>query len=427
MTTTTRIERELPGILGDLSAGPTPDYLDDVFGRTGRMRQRPGWTFPERWLPMADISRARTFAPAPPWRVVALALVVIAVVTAAALVYIGSQRRVPAPFGPARNGLIPYVSAGDIYVGDPVTGATRLLVGGPEDDAAPGFSPDGTRLAFIRDVGRAIGTIPAPVHLFVVRDDGTGLTRLTTKPIPKLVWAAWTPDGRQLAVVQPFHGVNQLDLFDADGPKPPHRIAVATGIDSVAFRPPDGRQILFRALVDGRYGLYTMNADGTNHQTLVEPTETAEYDQELNAAIYSADGTRIFYQRWTPDSIQLWVMNADGTDPHEFVSEPGQGWDGIADPSPDGRWIAYWHVIEDGRSTQRVSVVRADGTGPVIPIGPEMTGTARWVWAPDSTKILMMPDEGGNGSAYLLDPAGGPWTSVPWTSDLDMDWQRLAG
>jgi hypothetical protein len=56
-----------------------------------------------------------------------------------------------------------------------------------------------------------------------------------------------------------------------------------------------------------------------------------------------------------------------------------------------------------------------------------MTGTARWVWAPDSTKILMMPDEGGNGSAYLLDPAGGPWTSVPWTSDLDMDWQRLAG
>jgi len=40
MTTPARIERNLPGILGDLSAAPTPDYLDDVFARTGRTRQR---------------------------------------------------------------------------------------------------------------------------------------------------------------------------------------------------------------------------------------------------------------------------------------------------------------------------------------------------------------------------------------------------
>ena len=74
------IERNLPGILDDLSAGPAPDYLDDVFARTGRMRQRPGWTFPERWLPVADIARTRAFAPAPPWRLIAVALVVIALV-----------------------------------------------------------------------------------------------------------------------------------------------------------------------------------------------------------------------------------------------------------------------------------------------------------------------------------------------------------
>ena len=38
----------------------------------------------------------------------------------------------------------------------------------------------------------------------------------------------------------------------------------------------------------------------------------------------------------------------------------------------------------------------------------------------------MIPDQGGPGSAYLLDPTGGPGTKVPWTSDLDLDWQRLA-
>ena len=100
MTTPTRLERTLPEILAELAAGPTPEYLDDVFARTAPMRQRPGWTFPERWLPMADITRSRAFAPSPPWRLLAIALVVLALV-ATALVFVGTQRRVPSPFGPA--------------------------------------------------------------------------------------------------------------------------------------------------------------------------------------------------------------------------------------------------------------------------------------------------------------------------------------
>ena len=92
MTTPTRLERTLPDILGDLAAGPTPEYLDDVFGRTAPDAAAARWTFPERWLPMADITRSRAFAPAPPWRLIAVALVVIAMLVAA-LVYVGAQER----------------------------------------------------------------------------------------------------------------------------------------------------------------------------------------------------------------------------------------------------------------------------------------------------------------------------------------------
>ena len=196
--------------------------------------------------------------------------------------------------------------------------------------------------------------------------------------------------------------------------------------DYIAFRPPYGQEILFRALVGLKYGLFVMDADGTNVRTLIQPTNPIDVGEDLNNATYSADGSQIFYQRWFPDSIQLWVMNADGTDPHEFVSEAGPGWDGVATPSPDGRWIAYWHNIQDGRATQRVTVVRADGTGPLIETGPALTGTAHWVWSPDSSKILMMANDGSTGSALLLDPAGGPWEKVPWNSDPDLDWQRVA-
>ncbi len=38
----------------------------------------------------------------------------------------------------------------------------------------------------------------------------------------------------------------------------------------------------------------------------------------------------------------------------------------------------------------------------------------------------MYSEDSGSKSAYLLDPDGGPFTTVPWQSDADLDWQRLA-
>jgi hypothetical protein len=166
MNDDTRIERQLPQILADLGAGSRPDYTEIILARTAAARQRPGWVFPERWLPMSALSQRMAAAPHVSWRALAvLALLVLALVSAA--LYAGSQqRRLPAPFGPADNGLIPYVLHGDLFAGDPITGDSRLLVGGPEGDALPQFSPDGTRLAFIRDVG---STSIKPIDIYAPR------------------------------------------------------------------------------------------------------------------------------------------------------------------------------------------------------------------------------------------------------------------
>ncbi|HEV8403583.1 MAG TPA: hypothetical protein VGQ31_11160 [Candidatus Limnocylindrales bacterium] len=424
MTTPLRHERDLSPVLGDLAMAPYPDYVEDVLERTGRMRQRPAWTFPGRWLPM-DITTRTAPTARLPWRQLGILALIALLLAMALAAYVGAQRHVPAPFGPARNGLIPYISQGDIYVGDPVTGRTSLLLGGPDDDAGPGYSPDGTRIAFIRSVP-AGAAHQQPVDMYTMHDDGTAVTRITSGSMPRIVWATWAPDGRHLAVIHPVDGVNQLDLLDVEGRLPAQRIDAAAGADQISYRPPSGGEIVFRALVGGKYGLFVMAADGTNKRTLIEPTNTADLDQDLNGVTYSADGGRIFYQRWFPDSIQLWVMNADGTGAHEFVSRVGRHWDGIPDPSPDGRWVAFWDVPEDGSGApQRVAVIRADGSGPIIHTGPPLDGLAHWRWSPDSTRILMMSERPG-ARALLLDPAGGPWTTVPWQSDTDLDWQRTA-
>ena len=404
MTASTRYERNLPGILDDLSAGPAPEYLDDVFARTGRMRQRPGWTFPERWLPVADIARTRAFAPAPPWRLIAVALVLIALVLAA-LVVVGSQRKVAPPFGPARNGEIVYDSAGDLYVGNPESGASRLLVGGPEADSAPGYSPDGTRVAFLRDAG----CCPQTVDLCrrQARMDRT-CPRSTSSPLATSAWANWTPDSRHLGIIEyNADGEDgQLYLLDTEGREPPRLLAPDMDVrDALAFRPPNGQEIAFRAIVNGKFGVYAINADGTGGaRTLLEPNVSLDMGNHAANMVYSADGQRLFYQSYTPATdgrtegcCQLWVMNADGSDPHAFESVNEGAWTGVPTVSPDGRWVSYWSVLGDS-GRQQIRVAPADGSGPAIGTGPAMSDFFPWAVG---TRLVEDPDDAGRRLDHL--------------------------
>jgi hypothetical protein len=360
-------------------------------------------------------------------------LALIAILIAAALAaYIGSQqRRLPAPFGPAANGLIPFEQDGDIYVGDLDTGQTRLLVSGPENDRGASFSSDGTRIGFIRDVRLGEGVVAADIH--VMDPDGSDLRRVTARPIRDLVYANWTPDGR-LAIVHPVAGpgcaatscsINQLDLLEVDGSGRSVRLAAAAGIDQLAFRPPTGDEILFRAFVDGKFGLYSIHLDGADLRTIIEPRFGRDMDMDLTGAVYSADGERIFYSHATDSGCcQLWTVTADGKDPKPFAAS-SSAWDGLGVVSPDGTRIAYWHHPNEG-PVHGVTVARTDGTGPVVEIGPIVRDTVQFVWSPDSSKILLWSNDGTSASAYLLDPDGGEWTTVPWRSGPDLDWQRKA-
>ena len=160
-------EGELAQWLETTGITPRPDYVDDLLAQTARSRQRSAWRFPERWLPMDLTARAPTITGRQvPLRLIGLvALVVLALAVGAAL-FVGSQRRLPAPFGPAANGVIVYAAPtdpswvdttdfqrpmGDIFTFDPSTGASSVLVGGPTVDGYPVVSLDGTRVAFVRE------------------------------------------------------------------------------------------------------------------------------------------------------------------------------------------------------------------------------------------------------------------------------------
>ena len=110
MTVDRRFERHLPEILEDLYLGPSPMYRDEVLAAAVRPRQRPAWTFPGRWIPMDVATRVAPSTRLPLRQLGILALIAILVAVAVAVAVGSQQRHLPAPFGPARNGLIPYVS-----------------------------------------------------------------------------------------------------------------------------------------------------------------------------------------------------------------------------------------------------------------------------------------------------------------------------
>jgi len=436
MTSFQRFENRIPMLLEELAVPSQPDYADDLFARTAATRQRPGWSFPERWLPMSAITRRLAVAPRVPWRLgVALALLLLAAIFV--LLVAGSRATKPAPpFGPAANGVIPYMSHGKMYAGDLVSGSSRLLLDAGGDQGNMQFSPDGSRILFVR-IGDLNGS--PTTNLYVMHSDGSG-TEPIKMPTPIFendrVWFGWTPDSRHVYFIHAVNSVNQLDVFDPTGNGSVQRIDAAAGLTALAYRPPDAKQILFRAPVTSAsgirgFGLFVMNADGSGKHLIAEPAAAnAEYD--LASATYTPDGSRIFYNRWTSGPTQatggccrLFVMNADGSDQHQFVANPGNAWDGDAAVSPDGTWIVFHHE-PNGAGPHGVFFTRADGTGPLIESGPPVGGTPLFTWAPDSSKVLMYPLDSSNSNAFLLDPQGGPYATTPWTQDNDIDWQRVA-
>jgi len=95
------------------------------------------------------------------------------------------------------------------------TGTSKRLTHNNEEERAPAWSPDGTRIVFS---GR-IGGGRADFEICVMNADGSGLVQLTDNSLPDLT-ATYSPDGQQIvfnSTLVPGSGQPQLFMMNADG------------------------------------------------------------------------------------------------------------------------------------------------------------------------------------------------------------------
>jgi Tol biopolymer transport system component len=261
---------------------------------------------------------------------------------------------------------------GEIYVMKPDGSDQANLTDTPRvSEAAPAWSPDGTRLAFTRFEDEQ----ESDIHVMNV--DGSGLTNLTDTPYRSENTPTWSPDAQRIAYtgegpdiyVMKADGSGQINLTDSPDAS-----------DAEPAWSPDGKRILFirarRRNGEGSAAIYVMNADGSDERRLPGGPDLDEVIPSSPA--FSPDGQRIAFlglRKGDPDPM-VWVMNADGSNASPL---PGARSGLFSSPtfSPDGGRMAF-EGIRDGPG---IYVMRSDGSGQ-LPLTENVPNDGEPAWSP---------------------------------------------
>lgn len=279
-------------------------------------------------------------------------------------------------WSPAGRWLVAEADSGTILI-DPVTGAATFVGG-----SGPVWSPDGRQLA-------VVDYLPVGSRLRIV--DAETLSTVRTYPIPVGGGLAWSPNGRWIA---------------------------ANGECSGPGCPPDsngGTGALIR--VDVATG------------EIVQLDLPAGQGGGLREPAWSPDSTHIAFVRWGAlcggfgDSggcgSDVFVADADGANRQQLNRVTGQAdqpaW------SADGSWIS-WRTVDINGSGRRatttshgITLEHPDGTGERLIAG---AGTVGYAWSPDSDRLWLVVQASGASAAILWEA---PLVDRPGAIDVSLD------
>jgi len=288
-------------------------------------------------------------------------------------------------YGP--GGRIAFVTDGaeaGVWVRSGSGGTERIVDLGDADGFGPSWSPDGSRIAYARQVYGA-----STLHV-VPASGGAGLGAEVSASNEDVFpfRASWLPDGRLLYTAdgkvraRPAAGGAATDVafratvrlerpayrkvlrrFDASGPMP------VRGVVSPSVSP-DGESVAFTALGD----LWIMPIGGMPERVTDDPWV------EMDPA-WSPDGRLLAFATDRGGDVDIWIHDLATRRATQLTRDGGSGpvW------SPDGTQIAY----EGGSGPQSGLRVVSVRTGVARTVRTGLNGPGRPSWSPDGTQLAV--------------------------------------
>ncbi len=265
---------------------------------------------------------------------------------------------------------------GALYAISTLGGSPTRLIG--DIDSQPTFSPDGTRMAFLRLRHPA----PGATALIVANTDGTGERALASVTLPEYMAGiffgapAWSPDGRTIATA-----VGRRGSADAEARARLVLVSVDTGAMTTLSDPgwpflaqagwmPDGRSLLViaRAADEGLSQIWAVSAsDGTVRRVTSNLTD-------YRIISLTADGQSLVTVG-SEGSAAISTMPVKGGRPTRMSRSTRDGLGGVAftregglvytSPTADG--VSLWQV-DAGGATRSPVVPARRGESPVLPV-----------------------------------------------------------
>ncbi len=223
----------------------------------------------------------------------------------------------------------------------------------------PVWSHDGKQLAAVggsTEFGVFVFPVAGGKPRAVVKIDPKNPTTDPPTGVP-----AWSPNNRTLAYTGQSGTLYEVNVSNGALQR---KLNTLTFL-SVDFSPDAKQLVAFGQSPEGVTGIFTMNVDGSNLQTLVTLSQddlsfalTADHFFTHDTALphWSPDGKQIAYSAITDGLSSVYTLSATGGTPQEItdpaISAYAPAW------SPDGNYLAYTAEVDSERTINVVDLTQ---------------------------------------------------------------------
>jgi Tol biopolymer transport system component/DNA-binding winged helix-turn-helix (wHTH) protein len=262
-----------------------------------------------------------------------------------------------------------------------------------DEDWGPAFSPDGTRIAFVRSS-----------NIMIMPAEGGELQRLTSESVSVLGSPAWAPDGQSIVFASIIFASGHQDRVGL------WRIPASGGSPSPIREA--GQLVWNPAIAKRGFRLaceMSSSARSIDQMDLYPPEQKARtlvtsVSGENGGLQLSPDGKKMAFESDRTGGLDIWTSDRNGQNPVQLTAI---GTAGAPRWSPDGKEIVFDVGLgRDWREPRALFLINADGGAPK-PLLQDSFSNPIPRWSHDGKWIYFASNRTGDWQIWKIQKSGG--------------------